>query len=59
MLLMEGKKIPEISEALCLSPKTVSTYRHRLCDKVGVKSDVELARLALFHRLIENTPFKT
>ncbi|NOZ37700.1 MAG: UvrY/SirA/GacA family response regulator transcription factor [Gammaproteobacteria bacterium] len=59
LLMMEGKKINEISEQLCLSPKTVSTYRHRLHDKVGVKSDVELARLALFHGLIENVPFKT
>ncbi|VAX13771.1 BarA-associated response regulator UvrY (= GacA = SirA) [hydrothermal vent metagenome] len=59
LLMMEGKKINDISEELCLSPKTVSTYRHRLHDKVGVNSDVELARLALFHGLIENAPFKT
>ena len=59
LLMLEGRKINEISEQLCLSPKTVSTYRHRLHDKVGVKSDVELARLALFHGLIENVPFKT
>ncbi|HEB85849.1 MAG TPA: two-component system response regulator UvrY [Gammaproteobacteria bacterium] len=59
LMMMEGKKINDISEALCLSPKTVSTYRHRLYEKVGVKSDVELARLALFHGLIENVPFKT
>ncbi len=59
LLMMEGKKIAEISEALSLSPKTVSTYRHRVHDKVGVKTDVELARLALFHGLIENAPFKT
>ncbi len=59
LLMMDGKKINEISAQLCLSPKTVSTYRHRLHDKVGVKSDVELARLALFHGLIENVPFKT
>lgn len=59
LLMMDGKKINEISEQLCLSPKTISTYRHRLHDKVGVNSDVELARLALFHGLIENVPFKT
>ncbi len=59
LLMMDGKKTNEISEQLCLSPKTISTYRHRLHDKVGVKTDVELARLALFHGLIENVPFKT
>ncbi len=56
LLMMEGKKVTEISDELCLSPKTVSTYRHRLHDKVGVKTDVELARLALFHGLIDNAP---
>ncbi len=56
LLMMEGKKLTEISDELCLSPKTVSTYRHRLHDKVGVKTDVELARLALFHGLIDNAP---
>jgi len=59
LLMMEGKKIADISETLNLSPKTVSTYRHRIHDKVGVKTDVELARLAMFHGLIENAPFKT
>jgi len=59
LMMMEGKKIAEISEALSLSPKTVSTYRHRVHDKVGVKTDVELARLAMFHGLIENAPFNT
>ncbi|VAX11314.1 BarA-associated response regulator UvrY (= GacA = SirA) [hydrothermal vent metagenome] len=58
LLMMDGKKVVEISDELCLSPKTVSTYRHRLHDKVGVKSDIELARMALFYGLIENVPFK-
>lgn len=58
LLMLDGKKTTEISEQLCLSPKTVSTYRYRLHDKIGVKSDVELARLAMFHGLIENAPFK-
>ncbi len=40
-------------------PKMASTYCHRLHDKVGVKSDIELARMALFYGLIENVPFKT
>lgn len=54
MLLMDGIKVNEISEQLCLSPKTVSTYRHRLYDKLNVSNDIELARLAMMHGIIEN-----
>jgi len=54
MLLMEGKKVNQISDQLCLSPKTVSTYRHRLYDKLNVKNDIELTRLAMVHGIIEN-----
>ena len=54
MLLMEGKKVNQISDQLCLSPKTVSTYRHRLYDKLNVKNDIELTRLAIVHGIIEN-----
>jgi two-component system invasion response regulator UvrY len=54
MLLMDGIKVNEISEKLCLSPKTVSTYRHRLYDKLNVQNDIELARLAMMHGIIEN-----
>ena len=54
MLLMDGIKVNEISEQLCLSPKTVSTYRHRLYDKLNVSNDIELARLAMTHGIIEN-----
>ncbi|UCE89939.1 MAG: hypothetical protein JSW10_03685, partial [Pseudomonadota bacterium] len=53
LMLMEGHKISVISEKLCLSPKTVSTYRYRLYDKLGVTNDVELARLAMRHGVIE------
>jgi DNA-binding NarL/FixJ family response regulator len=57
VLLMIGKgmKNSEISDKLCLSPKTVSTYRSRLFSKLDVHSDVELAQLALRYRLIDPT----
>lgn len=54
MLLMDGMKVNEISDKLCLSPKTVSTYRHRLYDKLKVQNDIELSRLAMVHGVIEN-----
>ncbi len=53
MLLMDGNKVNIISEKLCLSPKTVSTYRYRLYDKLGVKNDIELAKLALRYGIMD------
>ncbi len=46
-LILQGKSIQEMSEALQLCDKTVNTYRYRLYGKLKVKNDVELTRLAL------------
>ena len=54
-LLSEGRRLPEISDRLCISTKTVSTYRSRLCRKLGVRTDVELTHLSLRHGLIEHS----
>ena len=56
LLVADGRNIAEISERLHVSPKTVSTYRYRLFDKLGVDNDVELARYALRHGLLEDVP---
>ena len=53
LMVTRGKSIQEISDTLCLSPKTVSTYRHRLYDKLGVDNDVELTHLSIRHGIIE------
>ena len=55
-LMIEGMKVTEISEKLCLSPKTVSTYRYRLLGKLSVKNDIELTKLAMQHGFIEESP---
>ena len=52
MMILDGKKGQFISDALCLSPKTVSTYRQRLYEKLGVDSDVGLTKLAYRHGLL-------
>ncbi|AKH19799.1 response regulator [Sedimenticola thiotaurini] len=52
MMITQGQKTQFISDSLCLSPKTVSTYRHRLFEKLGVETDVELTLLAIRHGLI-------
>jgi DNA-binding NarL/FixJ family response regulator len=46
-----GNSGQETAEALSLSAKTVSTYRRRLLDKMGMKSDAEVIRYALEHEL--------
>ena len=54
MMITSGQRNQQISDALFLSPKTVSTYRYRLFEKLDVTSDVELTRLAIRHGLIDN-----
>jgi DNA-binding NarL/FixJ family response regulator len=39
--------VQDISEKLCLSPKTVNTYRYRIFDKLGISSDVEMTVMAM------------
>lgn len=53
LMMLDGQTISAISEKLCLSPKTVSTYRTRLYAKLGVQNDIELTRLALLHGVVE------
>jgi len=53
MMITQGKTTQEISDELFLSPKTVSTYRTRLFEKLGLHNDVELTHFALRHELIE------
>ncbi|MCC5857443.1 MAG: UvrY/SirA/GacA family response regulator transcription factor [Ectothiorhodospiraceae bacterium] len=53
LMITQGHKLQEISDTLCLSPKTVSTYRYRLYEKLGVENDVELTHLAIRHGMID------
>jgi two-component system, NarL family, invasion response regulator UvrY len=47
MMILEGKNNQCISDVLCVSPKTVSTYKLRIHEKLGVTNDIELFRLAM------------
>jgi two-component system invasion response regulator UvrY len=53
MMILGGQRTQEISDSLSLSPKTVSTYRQRIYEKLRVKTDVDLTRLAYRHGLIK------
>lgn len=55
LMVTQGHNIQDISDRLCLSPKTVSTYRYRLYEKLGVSNDVELTHLAMRHGMIEGS----
>ena len=55
LMITRGQSTQDISDALFLSPKTVSTYRHRLFEKLDVSNDVELTHLAIRHGLLENS----
>lgn len=50
-LLAAGESLVGIASALHLSPSTVTTYRSRILDKMGMKSNAELIRYALEHGL--------
>ena len=52
LLLANGKSVSEIADRLALSAKTVSTYRARLMEKLGVKSIAELVRYVMEQGLI-------
>ncbi len=48
-LIAEGKSLTEISELLLLSVKTISTYRSRLLEKLGIKTSADLIHYAYSH----------
>jgi two-component system, NarL family, invasion response regulator UvrY len=52
LLVINGRRVSEISETLILSPKTVNSYRYRIFDKLGIRNDVELTNLAVKHGLV-------
>lgn len=52
-LIALGKTVTEIADELSLSVKTVSTYRTRILEKMGMKTNAELTRYAIENQLIE------
>lgn len=53
LMITRGEKVQTIADQLCLSPKTVNSYRYRIFEKLDVQNDVELTLLAIRHGLIE------
>jgi len=53
LMITSGQKVQDISDKLCLSPKTVNSYRYRLFEKLKISNDVELTHLALRHGMLD------
>lgn len=52
-LIATGKTVSEVAERLRLSVKTVSTYRARLLEKMGLKNNAQLTQYAIRNGLVD------
>lgn len=52
-MLATGRRMTDIAEDLSLSVKTVSTYRARILEKMGMNTNSELIRYAVRNRITE------
>jgi len=53
LMISQGLSNVEISDQLCLSPKTISTYRLRLLEKLGAHNEVDLIKIAVEQGMVE------
>jgi two-component system, NarL family, invasion response regulator UvrY len=53
--LAEGETLKSIAGRMAVSPKTVTTYRTRILQKLGLHSNADLVRYALEHGLLGAT----
>jgi DNA-binding NarL/FixJ family response regulator len=51
-LIASGKTVSQIAKEISLSVRTVSTYRTRILEKMGLKSNAELTHYAFQHQLV-------
>jgi DNA-binding NarL/FixJ family response regulator len=52
-LIASGKIVSEIAKELSLSVKTISTYRTRILEKMGLRNNAELMHYAMQNQLVE------
>ena len=52
-LIARGKSLTEIADGMHVSIKTISTYRTRIVEKTGFKTNADFTRYALLHGLID------
>lgn len=51
-LISSGKSVSDIAGELSLSVNTISTYRSRILEKLGLNNNSELTRYAIEHKLV-------
>lgn len=52
-LLAEGRKVFEVGEQLCISPKTVETHRRNIYEKIQARKPIDLIKYALREGVID------
>jgi two-component system invasion response regulator UvrY len=52
VMIASGKRLSDIAEELTLSPKTVSVYRARVLEKLGLQNNSELTVYAIRNGLV-------
>jgi two-component system invasion response regulator UvrY len=52
-MLASGKTVSEIAEEMNLSVKTISTYRSRVLEKMGMRTNAELTYYAVRNQLVD------
>jgi two-component system invasion response regulator UvrY len=52
-MIASGKSLKEIARELYLSEKTIRTYKGRILDKMGLKSNADLIYYAVKNRLVD------
>jgi DNA-binding NarL/FixJ family response regulator len=55
-LIAAGNSMSDIAAQLNLSPKTVSTHKTRILEKMNMSNQAELIRYAIEHRLVDAAP---
>lgn len=53
LMISHGLTNAEISDKLCLSPKTISTYRLRLLEKLNAHNEIDLVKIAVEQGMVE------
>lgn len=53
LMITQGQKVQDIAKKLCLSPKTINSYRYRIFQKLGIRSDVDLTLMAVRLGMLE------
>lgn len=53
MLIANARRVQDIANIFCVSPKTVNSYRYRIFEKLGINSDVELTLLAVKYEFLD------